>query len=200
MSDPARIDDYDVNKRYTYNDYLKWDTKERYQLINGEVYAMASPSVTHQALLMGLALNFGNWLEGKPCKVFAAPLDVRLFPKRDRSDNTIVQPDLLVVCDKSKIDKRSINGAPDLVIEIISPSNSHSELFLKFQYYLKAGVKEYWVVDPESKKASVYILENGYYTNKVFENNDTIPVTILDGLNISLKDLWARIPESTTSS
>jgi Uma2 family endonuclease len=98
MSNVVQIPDFDENGRYTYADYLEWEGPERYQLINGEVFLMASPSVTHQALVMELSLQFGNWLRGKPCQVFAAPLDVRLFPEDDNSDDTVVQPDLLVVC------------------------------------------------------------------------------------------------------
>jgi len=195
MSDPARIDDYKINKLYTYNDYLKWDTKERFQLINGEVFSMASPSVAHQAIQAELLLEFGNFLRGKPCRVFGSPLDVRLFPKKDRSDNTVVQPDLLVVCDKTKIDKRSINGAPDLVIEIISPSNTYNELFLKYQLYLKAGVKEFWAIDTEKKTANINICDNGYYNYTNYEKDDVIPVTIFDGLKISMKDIWERLSE-----
>ena len=193
MSDPARTDDYNANARYTYADYLKWEGPERFQLINGEVYQMASPSVAHQVLLMVLSAKFDNWLQGKPCRVFASPLDVRLFPRKDRLDNTVVQPDLLVVCDKNKLSKGSVDGAPDLVIEIVSPSNTHSELFLKFNYYLKAGVREYWVIDPEMKKVSVHIYENGRYISSSYEDNDRIPVTILPGLEISLEELWTRV-------
>jgi len=182
--------DFDENRRYTYADYLTWEGKERYQLINGEVFQMASPSVTHQAVLMEMSIQFGNWLKGKPCQVFASPLDVRLFPKKDKSDNTVVQPDLLVVCDKNKIARNSIDGSPDLVIEIVSPSNTHSELFLKFQYYLEAGVREYWVIDPETKKVQVHIYENGHYISTIYKDNVTIPVTILPGLEIALENLW----------
>ena len=197
MSDAMRIDDYEdyeEKRRYTYADYLEWEGPERYQLINGEVFQMASPSVAHQALLVGLLTPFDNWLQGKPCKVFAAPLDVRLFPKEDKSDNTVVQPDLLVVCDKDKLSKGSVDGAPDLVIEIVSPSNTRSELFLKFQYYMKAGVREYWVIDPEMRQVQVHIYENGHYISSIYENSDHIPVTVLPGLDIALEDLWARIP------
>ena len=125
--------------------------------------------------------------------MFAAPLDVRLFPKEDNSDTTVVQPDLLVVCDESKIDKGSINGPPDLIIEIVSPSNTHSELFRKFNYYLEAGVREYWVVDPESKIVNVHIYENGRYICMTYKDNARIPVTILAGLEISLEALWGRL-------
>jgi Uma2 family endonuclease len=187
------IDNFDENRSYTYADYLTWEGKERYQLINGKVFQMASPSVIHQAILMGLSSKFDNWLQGKPCKAFASPLDVRLFPKKDKSDKTVVQPDLLVVCDKNKIAKNSIDGSPDLVIEIVSPSNTHSELFLKFQYYLKAGVREYWVIDPDTKKAQVHIYENGHYISTIYEDNAVIPVAVLPGLEIALEELWERV-------
>ena len=194
MANALRADNYEEKPSYTYADYLEWEGPERYELYNGEAYQMASPTVTHQALLMGLSIQFGNWLQGKPCKVFAAPLDVRLFPKKDKSDKTVVQPDLLVVCDETTIDKGSINGAPDLVIEIVSPSNSYSELFRKFHYYLKAGVREYWVVDPEEKIVQVHIYENGHYISTAYEDNEHISVTVLPGLEIALEDLWARVP------
>jgi len=195
MQSALRVDEEFLEKRrYTYADYLEWEGPERYELYDGEAFMMASPSVVHQALLMELSLNFGNWLQGKPCRVFAAPLDVRLFPKEDKSDRTVVQPDLLVVCDKDKLDKGSVNGPPDLIIEIVSPSNTPSELFRKFNYYLKAKVREYWVIDPESKIVNVHIYENGRYISATYEGDDRIPVTVLEGLEVSLEALWARIP------
>jgi Uma2 family endonuclease len=188
------IPEYEGNRRYTYADYLGWEGSERYQLINGEAYQMASPSVAHQGLLLELALQFGNWLKAKPCRVFTAPLDVRLFPEEDNSDDTVVQPDLLVVCDKDKLGKGSVNGAPDLVVEIVSPSNSHRELFLKFQYYLEAGVREYWVIDPEEKKVQVHIYEKGHYLSTGYKKDARISVTVLPGLEIALDDLWNAMP------
>jgi len=194
MSDALRVDEsIDKNRRYTYADYLEWEGPERYQLFNGEAFQMASPSVNHQALLIYLAAQFDVFLRGKPCKVFASPLDVRLFPKKDNSDNIVLQPDLLVVCDKDKLGKRSVNGAPDLVVEIVSPSNTHSEVFHKFHYYLEAGVREYWVIEPETKKVQVHIYDNGHYVITAYEGNARIPVTILPGLEIPLEDLWARL-------
>ena len=186
MATTARIENFDEDNHYTYSDYLTWEGPERYQLINGEAYLMASPSVLHQELLMEISNQFYNWLRGKPCQMFFAPLDVRLFPEEDNSDDTVVQPDLMVVCDEEKIGKNSINGAPDLVIEIVSPSNTHRELFLKFQYYLEAGVREYWVIDPEEKKVQVHIYENGHYVSTVYKDNINIPVNILPGLSINL--------------
>jgi Uma2 family endonuclease len=192
MSDALRIDDYMENNRYTYADYLKWEGTERYELLNGEVFQMASPSVEHQTILMDLSMQFGNWLRGKPCQVFFAPLDVRLFPKEDNSDNTVVQPDMLVVCDKDKLGKNSVNGPPDLVVEILSPSNTHSQLFLKFHYYLEAGVREYWIIDPTSKKVQVHIYDNGHYKTTIFKENVCIPVFVLPGLDITFDDLWTN--------
>ena len=195
MQNAVRVDEeFQEKHRYTYADYLDWEGPERYELIDGEAFMMASPSVAHQALLMGLSSAFDVWLQGKPCRVFAAPLDVRLFPKEDKSDRTVVQPDLLVVCDKSKLDKGSVNGSPDFIIEIVSPSNTYSELLRKFNHYLKAKVREFWVVDPELKSVSVHVYENGRYISTTYNDNDRIPVTVLEGFEISLEALWARLP------
>jgi len=190
MSDALRNDGFGKNKRYTYADYLEWEGPQRYQLINGEAYMMASPSVEHQAISRELMIQFGIWLRGKSCQVFAAPLDVRLFPEEDNSDTTVVQPDLLVVCDEKKLASGSVNGAPDMVIEIVSPSNTHSELFLKFQYYLEAKVQEYWVIDPNKKVAQVHVYENGRYISTFYKKDTSIPVTVLPGLEIFLDDIW----------
>jgi Uma2 family endonuclease len=192
MSDAMRSPEFTENRRYTYADYLEWEGSERYQLINGEAYMMASPSVTHQGILMELSTDFHSFLRGKPCQVFAAPLDVRLFPKEDNSDETVVQPDLLVVCDKSKLAKGSVNGPPDLVIEILSPSDTEHEVFLKFHNYFEAKVQEYWAIDPELKLMHRHIYENGHYLSTVHEGNDHIAVTVLPGLEIALENLWAR--------
>ena len=195
MSDAMRISEFDENSRYTYADYLRWEGPERYELINGEVFMMASPSVVHQAILMELSTQFNIFLRGKPCRVFAAPLDVRLFPEEDNSDDTVVQPDLLVVCDNGKLGKGSVNGPPDLAIEILSPSNSDRDLLYKFQCYLEAGVREYWVIYPEQKRVQVHIYENGHYLSTLYKENACIPVTVLPGLDIPLENLWAFTPE-----
>ena len=186
MADAARIEDFEENNHYSYDDYLTWKGPERYQLINGEVFQMASPSVAHQAMLRELSYQFITWLREKPCQVFFAPVDVRLFPEEDNSDDTVIQPDLLVVCDEKKLGKNSVNGAPDLAIEIVSPSNTHRELFLKFQYYLEAGVREYWVIDPEEKKVHVHVYDKGHYVSTVYKDDAGIPVSVLPGLVITL--------------
>jgi Uma2 family endonuclease len=138
MSDPLRVENEDTH--FTYVDYLSWEGPERYQIIEGEAFMMASPTVEHQAISGEAYRQLANYLTAKPRQVFAAPLDVRLFPEEDLSDDTVVQPDILV-CDSSKLGKGSVNGAPDLVMEIVSPSNSRKEMFLKFEKYLNAGVR-----------------------------------------------------------
>jgi Uma2 family endonuclease len=191
MSDPLEVVE-EENQYFTYADYLEWEGPERYQLINGEAFMMSSPPVEHQAISAELTRQFANFLIGKPCRVFAAPLDVRPFPRKDRKDDTVVLPDLLVVCDSAKLSKGSVDGPPDLVIEIVSPSNSYRELFLKFQIYLDAGVREYWVIDPEEKKVRVHVYENGHYISSLYGKDAVIPVSILPPLSIDLKTLWGE--------
>ena len=184
------------NGHYTYADYLTWEGTERYEIINGEAYMMASPSVEHQAILMELSIQFGSWLKGKPCQVFAAPLDVRLFPEDDNSDDTIVQPDLLIVCDKSKLGKGSVNGPPDIVVEILSPSATSKELLLKFNTYLNVGIREYWVIDPEQKIVHIHVYENGHFISSGYKFNAKITSTVLKGFEVDLQSFWTAV-EST---
>jgi Uma2 family endonuclease len=179
------------NRQYTYADYLTWEGPERYQIIYGEAFMMAAPSLAHQAILMELSLQFGNWLRGKPCRVFAAPLDVRLFPEEDNSDDTVVQPDLLVVCDRTKFTKGSVNGSPDLAVEIVSPSTSKKEHFLKFGAYLDAGVREYWVIYPEQKIVQVHVNKNDHFECLDYKEDAVIQSAVLPGFSIELKTLWA---------
>lgn len=192
MADAMENYDYDIEpiRRYTYADYLKWDNTERRQLINGEIFMMASPSVVHQRIQRKLLVKFDHWLGGKPCEVFAAPLDVRLFPKDDLSDKTVVQPDLMVVCKKEKLAKNSVNGAPDFVAEIVSPSNTLKEMLYKFQYYQQSGVREYWIVDPDEKKVQVNLFDGNHTTTSYFLEDESISVNILPGLEIDLKEIW----------
>jgi Uma2 family endonuclease len=189
MSDPLCIDETE-GSGYTYADYLEWKDGKRYELIDGKASMMAGPSPNHQSVSGEIFRQFSNFLLRKPCRVFSAPLDVRLFPQKDLSDDTVVQPDLLVVCDKTKLDKRGCNGAPDLVIEILSPSNETGEMFKKFQKYLQAGVREYWIVDLDSRLIQVHLLDNGCYISNIYDG-DNVPVSVLPGLSIDLHALWS---------
>ena len=179
------------DKYYTYEDYAKWNTEARYELIDGMPYMMSpSPLRAHQAISMELSRQFAAFLYGKPCKVFAAPFDVRL--NAAGGDNTVVQPDLVVICDRSKLIDTGYGGAPDLVIEILSQSSASRDRVLKFNQYLKAGVREYWIVDPDSKTVTVNILDDGRYYTTAYAETDTLPVHVLEGCVINLADVFAE--------
>ena len=178
---------YKKQNRYTYADYASWDDETRYELIDGVAYAMSAPSVVHQRILGELYRQLANYLLGKACEVFIAPFDVCLFSMGD-DDSTVVQPDLLVICDHTILDKRRCNGAPDMVIEIISPSSSGYDRIKKLNKYLQAGVREYWIVDPADKGITVHILENGKYVISAYETTETISVNILEDCKIDLPD------------
>ena len=191
----ARLPEED--ELYTYADYCTWDDDQRWELIDGIAYAMASPTTAHQDICGMLHLQIGNYLLGKPCKVYFAPFDVRLFAnpsdESDETDTTVVQPDLLVVCDRSKLsDGRSCKGAPDLVIEILSPSTASKDRILKLQKYRKAGVRECWIVDPNAHTVRVFLLKDGKFTGRKYGEADSVPVTVLPGLTISLPDVFGE--------
>ena len=180
---------YERDERFTYADYAGWDDDNRYELIDGKVYLMSAPSVEHQSIIGELFLQLANYLRDKPCKVFVSPLDVCLNAKGD-DDDTVVQPDIIVVCDQSILDKKRCNGAPDLVVEIISPSTSRHDRITKLNKYLQAGVREFWIADPDDRGVTVHILENGKYVVSAYEDTDTIPVNVLEGCNIALPEVF----------
>ena len=177
--------------RYNYEDYLTWDDAVRYELIDGVPYLMAGPSQAHQEISGELFFQLRQFLKGKPCKVFHAAFDVRL--NAESYDDIIVQPDLLVVCEKSKLDGRSCVGAPDMIIEILSPANPRHDTAVKFRLYQKAGVREYWVVDPDRKTVSVHVLEKGKYFTAVYFDDDIVPVSVLSGCQIYLSDVFEEL-------
>jgi Uma2 family endonuclease len=177
---------------FTYKDYASWDDENRYELIDGALHMMSpAPSGAHQEIVGELHLQLGNFLRGKPCKVFVSPFDVRL--NADEGDDTVVQPDIIVVCDKSKIIESGCKGVPDMVIEVLSPSTASHDSIVKFNKYMKAGVLEYWMVDPESKNTSVHILKDGSYIGRVYSDTDTIPVHTLTDCKIDMKEVFANI-------
>ena len=175
-------------ERYTYADYETWDDKLRCELIDGVVYAMSAPSRVHQEVLLNLATILNTFLRGKKCKVFVAPFDVRL--NWDTKDDIVLQPDILVVCDEKKIENgKHCLGAPDLVIEILSPSTSRKDLLYKSHYYREYGVKEYWVVDPIDKGVSKLLFGDVNLCGE-FTNDSEIPVSVLEGCIINMREVF----------
>ena len=172
------------NENYTWEDYLSWDDDKRYEIIDGKAYALASPRQKHQEILGELYMQFKLCLKKKPCKVYLAPSDVRLDKK------TVVQPDVFIVCDKSKLDGQFTNGAPDLIIEIVSPSTIQKDRLLKYNKYLNAGVNEYWIIEPEGNLIEVFILENGNYTRYAYTSKDKIKPAFFDSCVIDMKKIF----------
>ena len=185
--------DLDLNKVYTYADYFKWEFEARVELIKGKIYEMSAPNRLHQKISTYLNAMFFNYLRGKKCGVYAAPFDVR-FPRKSKDDKdilTVVQPDICVVCDESKLDERGCIGAPDIIVEILSPSNNKKELKYKYDLYEEAGVKEYWVVFPIYETIEVYVLQNGVFLpSRPFVAGDTIGSSVLEGFTLDLAELF----------
>ena len=177
-------------KRYTYADVLTWDDDTRYELYDGQPVALASPSNRHQRISFELSRQLGNYLLGRRCQAYHAPFDVQLFARESDKPwdiDTVVQPDIAVVCDESKTAGHGCKGAPDLIIEILSPSSMQYDQFIKLDLYRKAGVKEYWIVDPIKNTISVYLLKGRHYRSPVTYGADAkIPVSILEGCKIDL--------------
>ena len=170
--------------RYTYNDYLSWDESYRYELIEGVAYALASPNQSHQRVLRKLSNSIDNFLKDKQCELFISPSDVKL------AETTVVQPDLFVVCDKAKLDGQFTNGAPDLVIEILSKTTIQKDRVLKYNLYLKAKVKEYWIVDPDNKIVEVLTLTDNKFVHNAYSENDEISSTVIKGYVINMADVF----------
>ena len=180
-----------LDKKYTYSDYCTWDDDQRWELIDGVPYAMSpAPSKSHQDITGELFWQIKNYLKNKSCEVFIAPFDVRL--NFDKEDNTVVQPDVLIVCNKDKLNDKGVLGAPDFVAEVLSPSTSKKDMILKYNAYLNAGVKEYWIIDPVNKFIMANILRNDNYEGKpYFSDDNEIKLTVLDDCKINLNDLFS---------
>ncbi len=188
-------------ERFTYRNYRTWPDDERWELIDGHAWAMSpAPMRRHQKVSGRLFSRFFNFLNGHPCEVYEAPFDV-LFPMGDEPDDevdTIVQPDIVVFCDKSKLTERGARGAPDLVVEILSPSTSKRDIKDKYELYERRGVLEYWVVDPAAWSVWVYRLtlagrfDDGELKERL---GDTAPITsaVLEGFTVDPVGLFADL-------
>ena len=197
------ISQLDFNKQYTYADYLTWHFKERVELIKGWIYKMTpAPRSKHQRVSADIEFLFMAYIkkttQKKMCQIFDAPFDVRLVKNRGKNDeiDTVVQPDISIICDKNKLDEKGCIGSPDLIVEILSPSTSKKDYNEKYYLYEENGVKEYWIVNPDAKSIELFILkENKYYSKGVYNELDgftEVPVTIFPKLTLKLKDIFTE--------
>ncbi|MCL2559305.1 MAG: Uma2 family endonuclease [Turicibacter sp.] len=181
---------YEVDRVYTYEDYLKmeWPDNEWLELIDGVIYHIPAPSTKHQLLLHRLAVRFGNYLHGRSCDVYFAPFGVRI--DLEIGKDSVVLPDLVLICDKEKLDEQGLNGAPDLIIEVLSRSTAGKDKVVKYNKYLSVGVKEYWLIDQYKEEVMVNVLTRGWYEQTVYVKGDVIKPTVLGHLTINVTDLF----------
>jgi len=182
------------DKLYNYGDYLTWPENEKWEIIRGVPYLQAAPSWQHKAISRELIIKFAEYLRDKTCEIFASPFDLRLPNKEEEDENSIdvIQPDLLIICDKSKLKGTGYFGVPKLVIEIISPSTARIDRILKFNLYENAKVEEYWIIEPETKIVSVFTLQenNRYGRPNLFTEDDSIKVHVFPDLTIDLSGIF----------
>jgi Uma2 family endonuclease len=180
--------------RYTYADYLHWQADERWELIDGEAFLMSpAPGLRHQRVVGELYFQIAAFLKGRDCQVFVAPVDVRL-PRAEEADgevDTVVQPDIVVVCAKTQLDEAGVRGAPSLVIEVLSPSTTSRDEVVKRELYDQHGVAEYWIVDPVKKQLRILRRQRNRFAPPILGREaGTIPSAILPGIEIDLADLF----------
>ncbi len=192
----TELSQLDLSKQYTYADYLTWQIKERVELLRGYIYKMSpAPNRYHQRISWNLQLPIAAYLKNKKCQAYSAPFDVRLS-HIDKKINapiiTVVQPDICIICDLTKLDKRGCLGAPDWVIEILSEGNSRKEMKQKKELYEESGVGEYWIIQPEYENILVYLLQdNGKYVMKTtFFGDETVSPFLFPDLEIDLSEVF----------
>ena len=189
------LSDLDLTKTYTYSDYLLWQLSERVELIKGFILKMSpAPSRKHQTISQNLNWKIYSYFENKNCSVYVAPFDVRLPVASGQKNSTVVQPDLCIICDQNKLDDKGCDGAPDLIIEILSPHNSKHDVDTKFNLYQESGVKEYWIVEPEERIVLVYTLkDNKYIGLKPFSETETIKSPLFPEMKITVEAVFKNI-------
>jgi len=189
------VNEVDFSANYSYADYMRFAFEERLEIIKGHLFRMSpAPARVHQRILTNIFGPIYNILKGKHCQVYTAPFDVRLAKKNqeDREIFNVVQPDIVVICDSNKLDKRGCIGAPDIVIEILSPGNNKKELIHKYEVYEEAGIKEYWIVSSTDKTFFKYILdEQGkFQPTKLLTIGEEVTTPILPGFVLNLEEVF----------
>lgn len=197
MKEISSLSQLDLNATWSYADYLSWKFEEAIELVKGKILPMAAPNTRHQKLSWRLTLAVGNHFLKHDCQAFAAPFDVRLLDghksaKANKDVFTVVQPDICVICDASKIDEKGCEGAPDLTIEILSPGNSAKEMRLKKQLYEENQVREYWIFDPEHETVfQFHLTAAGVYSPAtIYVSEDILESAIFTDLKVDLKAVF----------
>ena len=191
----THFSELDLTKEYTFSDYLQWQFSERVELLKGFIKQMSpAPSRRHQTTSQNINKYFLNFFTCSTCSIFSAPFDVRLPIASAKKDTTVVQPDLCIICDESKLDDYGCNGAPDLIVEIVSPNNSKYDVDTKFRLYQEAGVMEYWIVQTEMKTVLVYRLQDGVYVgSKPFAEGEIIESPLFPEMKIAVDEVFYRV-------
>lgn len=202
----TELSQLDLSKTYSYTDYLKWGLKERIELIKGKIFKMSpAPSYDHQNVSSTIQGLLWSHLRKSPCKVFTAPFDVRFYSEDKEGKIEIidtVQPDICVVCDTNKLDRRGCLGAPDLVVEILSPSTASKDLTFKYDLYEEQGVQEYWVIHPTEQTLVIHTLNDDqkYVPSRLFTRLHTVKSEVIKGFEIDLGEVfepfdWSKVEE-----
>jgi len=191
------ISQLDLSKQYSYADYLTWQFTDRVELLKGWVHKMSpAPLRMHQDISRRLVVLIANFIDEEKCKVYDAPFDVRLVKYKgveNKEINTVVQPDICVICDSDKLDDYGCIGVPDLIVEIVSPSTAKKDYNEKFNLYEENKVKEYWIANPEAQTLEIYSFNknNNFVLLDLFDkNNDNIKGNLFPELNINFKEIF----------
>ena len=211
MAAITHLSQLDPNGTYSYADYLTWHFEQALEVIKGRIFPMAGPGRTHQRISWKLTASFDSFFKNHPCEAYAAPFDVRLYDRRksqkaDKDIYTVVQPDIMVICDLDKLDERGCLGAPDLVVKILSPGNSAREMKIKKDLYAETGVREYWIVDPVHETAARYNMatEDTYERPLIFVSDEAMPSIIFPDLTLTLSELFppseSQLPDTSNES
>jgi Uma2 family endonuclease len=193
------LQDLDLNKVYSYADYLTWQFEGRIELLKGYIRQMAGANTAHQRIAFRLSNYFGNYFQDKKCEAFFAPYDVRLYNRKksilsNTEVFTVVQPDICVICDTEKIDAQGCNGSPELIIEILLPSNKKTDLTDKYKLYEENGVLEYWIVYPAEEVLHQYVLQDDkYYSHGVYTKTESIIPFLFPELEIPLDKIFKTV-------
>jgi Uma2 family endonuclease len=171
---------------YTYTDFFTWPDDFRAEIVNGTIFTMPPPKIKHQDVVLEIASQIKAYLKGKPHKVCVAPVSVRLFPQADGSDRTVFEPDVVVLKDTSIVGEHGIAGVPDMLVEVLSPASARYDRTVKYDFYERAGVKEYWIVDPDKKTVTVFLLRGGKYAGKTYQGDGTAAQSIFPDCIIDL--------------